>query len=511
MKKILSLIIAVILVFSFTAPTFAASTKCRCDTPPVVFVPGFGEPIYLNPGEDDEVSVFPPSEDAIMSAIPDIVKALAGVIIAGDYDAFGTYAMQGAGKMLGQMACDENGIPLKNVGIDADELPTADIHKNTNYEFSAHLSEATGDYLFTYDWRLDPIDNAKALKTFIDQVKKITGHSKVVLACHSQGNTVVASYLYLYGSSGIEKLLFLSPAFQGLSLIGAIMTRSCTLAGKDEALNEFLRGVLGYETLESQLVGAIVSILNDYGITGYLLNHIQKILDAQFDRIMDEFLIDTMGTMPGIWSFVPDECYEEAKELNFNGDEKYDELIKKLDRYHYNVQNNIVKLISKAKANGTDVIIAAGYDISAIPVAQSEASHSDFLIDTEYMTIGATCAPIGKTLGDNYKQAKRSCGHNHVSPDGTIDASTCAFPEYTWFVRGNPHNSFDSAYREFLTWAILYDGQPTVRSSKRYPQFMEFADGELVPVQNARTEDTRMDEVIAVEALYYIIKDAITG
>lgn len=512
MKRFLSLVVAVILIFSFAAPTFAASNKCNCNTAPVVFVPGFGEGIYLNPGEENEVSVFPPSEDAIMSAIPDIVKALAGVIIAGDYDAFGTYVMEGAEKMLGQMACDENGNPLENVGIDADELPTVDTHKNTLYDYCSHLvDEPTGDYNFIYDWRLDPMDNAKGLKEFIDRVKEVTGHKKVVLACHSQGNTVVASYLYLYGSKDIEKLLFLSPAFQGLSLIGAIMTRDVSLAGKDEALNEFLCGVLGYETLESQLVGAIVSILNDYGITGYLLNHIQKILDEQFDRIMDDFLIDTMGTMPGIWSFVPDEYYEEAKELNFKGDAKYNEFVEKIDRYHYNVQNNVEKLINKAKANGTAVVIAAGYDISSVPVAQGEANHSDFLIDTEYMTIGATCAPIGKTLGDDYKQAKRSCGHNHLSPDNTIDASTCAFPEYTWFVRGNPHNGFDSAYREFLTWAVLYDGQPTVRSNKLYPQFMELSDGELIAAQGARTEDTRMDEVIAIEALYYMIKEAIEG
>ncbi|MBQ2694142.1 MAG: hypothetical protein IJF57_01190 [Clostridia bacterium] len=512
MKRFISLIIAVILVFSFTAPTLAASNRCGCGTAPVVFVPGFGEAIYLNPGKDNEVSVFPPSTDAIMSAIPDIIKALAGVIIAGDYDAFGTYVMEGAEKMLGQMACDENGNPLENVGIDTKELPSVDTHKNTLYDYCSHLvDEPTGDYNFIYDWRLDPMDNAKGLKEFIDRVKEITGHKKVVLACHSQGNTVVASYLYLYGSSSIEKLLFLSPAFQGLSLIGAIMTRDVSLAGKDEALNEFLRGVLGYETLESQLVGAIVSILNDYGITGYLLNYIQKILTEQFDRIMDEFLIDTMGTMPGVWSFVPDECYEEAKELNFKGNEKYDALVKKLDRYHYNVQNNIVKIINKAKASGTAVVIVAGYDISSIPVAGGEANHSDFLIDTKYMSIGATCAPIGKTLGDGYKQAKRSCGHNHVSPDNTIDASTCAYPEYTWFVRGNPHNGFGSAYRDFLTWAVLYDGQPTVRSSKLYPQFIQLSDGELSPVTSPRTEDTRMDEVIAFEAIYYMIKNAVVG
>ena len=92
------------------------------------------------------------------------------------------------------------------------------------------------------------------------------------------------------------------------------------------------------------------------------------------------------------------------------------------------------------------------------------------------MSIGATCSPIAETLGDGYKQANIDCGHNHVSPDKKIDASTCKYPEYTWFVKGNPHNKFNAPYREFITWAILFDGQPTVHSNEKYPQFNESRD-----------------------------------
>ena len=131
--------------------------------------------------------------------------------------------------------------------------------------------------------------------------------------------------------------------------------------------------------------------------------------------------------------------------------------------------------IHSAKKSGTAVVIAMGYDISTIPVTTARETHSDLLIDTGYMSLGAVCSDIGKTLGEGYEQRNTACGHNHISPDLTIDASTCEFPEYTWFFRGNGHNTFDAPYLEFLKWAILFDGQPTVHSSEKYPQFMQSA------------------------------------
>ena len=66
---------------------------------------------------------------------------------------------------------------------------------------------------------------------------------------------------------------------------------------------------------------------------------------------------------------------------------------------------------------------------------------ADALIDTQYTSGGATCSDYGSTLGDDYV-CKANCGHNHLSPDNRIDASTCALPENTWFIEGQYHGQY---------------------------------------------------------------------
>lgn len=508
MKKIISIILAVTVVFSLAAPTYAAAEKCNCGILPVVYVPGFGEPIYKYPATENEYSVFPPEGDAITDAIPDILKAV-GALLISKYDKFGEYAIDAADKILSEAGCNPDGTAKENTGIDPCTLPYEDRHKSAVYAFDNKDVDNESEFKYTYDWRLDPIDNAKGLYEYIKQVKDFTGHDEIILASHSQGNTVVASYLHLYGSDGIEKIVFLSPAYQGLSLVGALLSRTCSVTDKEEGLREFIVGIMGYEDVTAQLVGAIISVLNDYGITGFLLDFVQKILDEQLDRIFDDYLIDVMGTMPGVWSFVPDEYYEDAKKATFRGLEKYSELEKKTDYYHYNVQCRLTEIIDAAKANGTAVVSALGYNISSIPVTEEKENHSDFLIDTKYMSIGATVAKMGENLGDDYCQKNTSCGHNHVSPDNIIDASTSAYPEHTWYIKGNPHNEFSDPYREFITWLILFDGQPTVNSNPDYPQFMEIKDDKLVKVEGAKEKDTRSNGRIIIDSIIILIKDAV--
>ena len=113
---------------------------------------------------------------------------------------------------------------------------------------------------------------------------------------------------------------------------------------------------------------------------------------------------------------------------------------------------------------------------------------------------------ISATLGDSYTQAETNCGHDHVSPENFIDASTCAFPEYTWFIKGNGHNDFEEDYCEFIEWAIRYDGQPTVWSDEKYPQFME-KDG-LIPVSPETVTDDRSDEEIFFGSIVDLIKES---
>ena len=505
MKRIISIILAAVLMLSFCAPAFAAKS-CRCGHTPVIYIPGFGEPIYNGLDSEEPVSVFPPSGEAIAAAVPDLLVAVTGGLLAGNDRIFGTFAIKGANKMLGAAACNSDGNAPENSGVEFDGIEE-DLHKIAHTLTDEDIDDKY--FTFLYDWRISPVDNAKLLRNFVNEVKSATGHSKVSFTCHSQGNTVLTSYLALYGSKNIDKIVCLSPAYQGLSLVGALFTKKISLSGKGDAFEEYLKGIMGYEDAKSQLICSVVSLINSYGLVDFALNYVQGMLDSQLDRVFDESLIDIFATMPGLWSFVPAEDYEDAKEAMLKGDEKYAGLVEKIDYYHYNVQTKTEKLLKQARSNGAAVIIASGYNISSIPVTLTAAEQSDYLIDTKYTSLGATCAPITKTLGENYRQAKRSCGHNHLSPDGIIDASTCSFPEYTWFFRDNGHNDFSDDYLEFVNWALNYRGQPTVRSAKSYPQFMTVtADGALEPASREIPVETRSDEEVIFTSAIAVIKES---
>lgn len=510
MKKIVSLILVFVLIFSVSATAVAASDECSCGITPVVHIRGFGEPLYLDADSDNAVSVFPPEGDAITGAIPDLLKALALAAVARDYEGFGTYAMSAADKMLGAMACDENGNSIYNVSVEPDDIGSAEQHKIAHYDFGSPLSEPSGNYDFLYDWRLDPVYNAKELKEYIEEVKKLTGHSEVSIVCHSQGNTIVISYLEQFGPDGIRKIAFLSPAYQGLSLMGALFAGDISVEDKGEEFAVLVKGAMGTDPA-GDLIAALISALNDAGIVSGLLDFLQNILDDQFDRLLRECLVDLFGTMPGLWAFVPDEYYEDAKTAMFTDSEKYAGLIEKIDYYHYNIQSRTESIIEDAMDNGVEVTISLGYGVSTIPVPSGAAEQADMLIDTKFMSLGAICAsPFGATLGEDYKQAEYCEGHNHVSADLLIDASTCAFPEITWFVKGQTHSEFGKGYSDFLDWVLLYDGQPTVHTNEAYPQFTVRTEEDILePVEGPAPVDTRSNVHIIFASLFEIIKNSV--
>lgn len=479
MKKAISLILALSMTFSLCTLAFAEQNECNgdCGYTPIVYVPGFGAGIYLNPESEDRTAVYPPSSSDILKAIPDFFFAIFGIAM-GNESLFGRAAVRAANKLLGNITCDENGIPLKNTSIKPFEYPEIDYHQIITDD----VTDRTFD--FEYDWRLSPIDNAADLKDFIEYIKKLTGHKNVSIICHSQGNTVVATYLELYGNEGIEKIAFLSPAFQGISILGSLYRKEADLSDKADQLKFFVESVMG-ESAGTDAVSVILGTLNFTGFTDGLLKFLQKYLTSQFDLIYDECLVPAFGNLAGTWSFVPDEYFDDAVEAMFEG-RKNAPILEKIRYYHDNVQVKLPEILEETMDNGTGIIICAGYNISTIPVSLTPTVHSDFLIDTKYMSIGATCAPLGETLGENYVQAV-DCGHNHVSADMIIDASTCAFPEYTWFFSGISHSVFPAGYLKFIDTFFLAENEVNVHTYEEYPQFMAIDKEEnLIPVTPAK-------------------------
>lgn len=486
MKKIISLLLAFIIAFSTVSVAFAEPQTeepeiCdgECGYTPIVYVPGFGAGIYLNPESDDRTPIFPPSAADIIKAVPDLLLAVIA-IATGNKPLFGSMAVSAMNKLLGKLACDDSGKPVYDSSVEPYEYPENDIHRNITDD------PTDRSFDFEYDWRLSPVDNAADLKKFIDHVKELTGHDEVSLMCHSQGNTIVAAYLELYGNDGIEKIAFLSPAFQGISILGSLFRKEADLSEKSGELLTFVKTAMG-ESAGTDILSGLVGILNATGFTDSLLRFLQKYLTSEFDKIYSESLAPAFGNLAGIWSFVPDEYFDDAVNAIFEG-RKNAPILEKIEYYHDHVMVNLDDILQESIDNGTKIIICAGYGMSSIPVSLTPAVHSDSLIDTVYMSIGALCAPLGETLGDGYKQAV-DCGHDHVSEDMLVDASTAAFPENTWFFKGLSHSDFPDEYYKFINTFLLEEGEMTVSSNEKYPQFMTFdKDGNLVPVTKPESD-----------------------
>ncbi len=60
----------------------------------------------------------------------------------------------------------------------------------------------------------------------------------------------------------------------------------------------------------------------------------------------------------------------------------------------------------------------------------------------------------------------------YVSPENNIDASTCLFPEQTWFIKNLSHSEGSSAFDEMIKVLLYSDGQATVKSYSNYPRYL---------------------------------------
>ena len=177
------------------------------------------------------------------------------------------------------------------------------------------------------------------------------------------------------------------------------------------------------------------------------------------------------GTLLGLWAFVPDASYEQAKKINLDENTQKG-LIAKADYYHYRIQCRADEILKGALDSGMRVMIVAGYDIQRTPLVESMDNDSDGTVDTMYASAGATVALRGETLGDGYKQ-KVDCGHNHLSPDGRIDASTCILPENTWFIKGMLHANCHDGIMKMYNRLMFSDDNMNVFSDPLYTQFLQ--------------------------------------
>lgn len=490
LHKSLCALLALILAVSCAVPAAAHDNGCDCGFSPVVYVAALGSAtLYLDADTPDEKVLFRMPQEDTLKIVGRLVPPLLRFGLDKNYDALAAGIAGAVKSHFGPLAMDANGNSDPRVTTKT-TLPTDPTHGPDR------------DYYFGYDFRADPLVTAGKLDDYIRHVKALTGHDKVSLKASSLGGIIVMAYFEQFGWGNIDACIFQCCPILGVAVAGDLFTKQIEFNA--DALVRYGTQVLPESELGTAL-DILIQTLHFLDVFGKLLGFADTLVVNMKDALYDELLIPVFGNMPGLWSLVPDVSYEQAKSVFFD-DTTSPVLLDRLDYYHYSVQMQADAILNAALDDGVRILILAGYNLQREPFVASYLNHSDAVDDTIYNAPGVTCALLGETLGDDYVQAVDD-GHNHLSADGILDASTCYLPENTWFIKDMLHSTPHAGTREFYTWFLTGDTGYDVHTDARYPQFMQndATNARLLPLTEAVPNPPGLADL--VRAVFGVLND----
>lgn len=415
--KLTALFIAFVLAFSVLPVSLAAETE-SC---PVIYVPGINSSqLYRDVNDADSKMFFPGMDEIKDMAIKEVVPAL--IIYAKDKD---------TDKLAGVLS-EQFNILFKDYFLNADGSVKGNSGAILHYPSSV---KSNSTIVFDWDWRCDPFDAAAKLDDFIDYAIDKSGCEKVALAAHSLGSVVILTYLSVYGDSKISGIVYDSPAIDGANYLGEFLLGNFETDG--EALISAVNGLF-YASENEGLVESVMDVFDLAGIPTELSLLLNSVLDEVAPVIFKDTLVPLFARWPSVWSLVPDADFDAAVDYIFTEcltDSDSMKLKEKVVKYDTEVRNNRYATICNFDINGRLAVISR-YGYSSLPLMNRWEETGDTIIETKSTSLGATVAAYGEVLADDYLKDK---DEKYISPDKTVDASTCLVPEKTWFIKGIKH------------------------------------------------------------------------
>ena len=463
-QKALSLLLAAaLLLTSFSSFVFAAPAKNEA---PVIFIAGFASTptVDLNSGD----RVFPPSYDDLEPVLKEYAWTMLTSLVQKDYTKWEEPLVDALYRAFDPIRCDEDGDPILPATTSSYVPPTGEELRAKRDPVKGYTAE--NSIYYSFDWRLDLKTLAGNLHEFIEYVLAETGAEKVRLIGSSMGGCVLATYMDLYDYEYISDALFLSAAFQGTSVAGEPMTGALQFDGDN--LVTFLSSVMGRD-IRGELLNTLVDVLYQLGVVDSVALRANLIKYTVQSAVNDRALRYIFGRIPGFWALVPYEYYDAARETMTFGIVS-DAFYEKIDFYH-EIQGRMTEILQTAMDRGIGLSVVSKYGLPSIPAIPSQRNMSDMVVDTHYSSLGADCAPIDAPFTDR----SGDC----ISPDGYIDASSCAFPENTWFLKNVSHTAHPDCEWTFMDTLLSSEAQPTVDTFAAYPRFLiQTSDGRIVPL-----------------------------
>ena len=498
LKKSLCLVLSLIMALT----CFAAVTASAADYDhlPKVYVDGIGSrAVYMADDPEKKPVFFPMNNDLLMANLKNFTKYIEDSAKNLDPDVVYNLVYNLMWDTCGMSALDTDGItPKFNSTIDPCPL---DYRGN-------------GEYQFSYDSRLSPLDIADQLYEYIGWVMEHSGSDKIELVGSSYGTAPLVACLQKYPDlfEHLDTVLLCVPTVGGIEFIGELFSGNVNTDAV--LLKDYLGAMLGNDD-----ISLLLSVLQQTGTLDFIVEDALEpaIKAALMDAIRD-IIHDIFGTFPSMWSYIQHDRFYDALEYIYgenyaDDDHEYAVLINKVTYYHEEVMMKMDDLFATLQEKNIHSGILVKYDKPLIPLTEKGNVMSDNMVTVESASFGAISARFGETLPADYQQ-KLHTDYNMLSPDGCIDASTGALPFNTWYIKNLEHQNRTDGYVKLMN-AVAY-GNLDVNTDTNYPQFLVLGeDGQsLVPQTKIEPEKkmTFVEECIAlVKRLIEIIIDKLSG
>ncbi len=415
--KLTALCLALLMAFSLVPVSLAAEV----DACPIIYLPGIStSDLYHDVNESSTEIVFP-SVDEVKKMVTDkIVPAL--IVYAADKDV----------DKLASVISDQFNIIFAGHFNNPDGSPKGNSGAIVNYpESIAKNARVT----FDWDWRSDPFDAAAKLDAFVDYVIEKSDSRKVALASHSLGSVVILTYLNVYGDDKISGVVYDTPVVDGVNYLGEFLLGNFETDG--EALMAVVKSLFSASE-DKELAESIMDVFTLAGIPEELSILLNSVLDDITPVIFRDTLVPLFACWPSIWAMVPEADFDAAVDYIFTDyltDDESKVLRAKIEKYNNEIRADRYEVLADFDKEGRFAIISR-YGSTSLPLMDRWADTGDTIVETKSSSLGATTAPYGKIFDEAYLASKDAA---YISPDKTIDASTCIFPEKTWFIKGVSH------------------------------------------------------------------------
>lgn len=486
MKKFSAILLTAILMFSLATPAFAAvNINASKSQIPIIRISGDGESLYDNQGNElvTGTGVFSAleSEDGdnseLYSSIAHVIMPfLIDGLLYDKWDGYYDALYEEISELFGNALLDKNGDPIDDSGLSASRKQQLKNDMNTD-KYGSKKYYGIEDYRFYYDWRLDPTAIADDFNDYINAIRIKTGHDKVGIVASCLGTSIVMAYLAEYGSDAVSGIGLDGSVCNGSEILSQTISGKFTVDG--DSLTRVLEdsNYLGVFDVDEFLL-ATVDLLSKSGAIDGITTSVKKtIYDKVVKGVTSALALSTLCTWPGYWSTVSAEDYDDAMLYVFGekGSAKrveYAGLIEKIENYNV-VRGKTDDLLIAAKAKGVNIGIVSKYGYQIIPICESGSELADELVTVEKSSFGATTSKIYDTLSDIYLAQMTPEKRKYVSPDKQVDASTCLFPDSTWFIKGASHAHWTDEEIQILYDVASANRQLTVEDTE-ISQFMVY-------------------------------------